>query len=342
MKPTSYLTDAKQWRRDADTLLGCVPSDLAFVVAYVVVAVLALGFVPMSPPARALVGGPLVLFVPGYALVAAAYPRESDGGRTSRLAFGRRGRSDRGLSGVERVLLSFGTSVAVIPLVGFAAWVAFGTFTRPIVLAALAGFALLLVPVGALRRNNLPADERFTFRPTARARALAAWLFGSSTTTVVTNVLLAGGVVLAAVTLTYAFTVPTDGESYTSTALLTETEGELTASEYPTTFTAGEPESLVFQLTNNEGVSAEYTVVVAVERVEGSGSDLTVRERSELDRIQLSAQPGETVRHDHTVAPEMVGEDLRLSYYVYRDEPPADVDASSAYRTLHLWITVTR
>src|SRR5574337_2061409 len=51
-------------------------------------------------PARVVLGLPFVLFFPGYVLIAALYPRRSD------------------LDGVERVALSLGLSLAVVPLIG--------------------------------------------------------------------------------------------------------------------------------------------------------------------------------------------------------------------------------
>ena len=49
---------------------------------------------------RNILGLPLILFFPGYALLAALFPAKSD------------------LDGVERAALSFGLSIAVVPLIG--------------------------------------------------------------------------------------------------------------------------------------------------------------------------------------------------------------------------------
>ncbi|MGB3943467.1 MAG: DUF1616 domain-containing protein, partial [Methanothrix sp.] len=49
---------------------------------------------------RVPVGLVMVLFLPGYALIAALFPRDDD------------------LDGIERVALSFGLSIAVVPLIG--------------------------------------------------------------------------------------------------------------------------------------------------------------------------------------------------------------------------------
>jgi hypothetical protein len=38
--------------------------------------------------------------------------------------------------------------------------------------------------------------------------------------------------------------------------------------------------------------------------------------------------------------PTIRGEDLRLAYYLYAGDVPADPNAENAYRSLYLWIDV--
>ena len=72
----------------------------------VILVVLTLGFVyvteylPILTPVRYVLGSIYVLFLPGYSLVEALYPREGD------------------LTPLERVALSIGLSLAVTPLIG--------------------------------------------------------------------------------------------------------------------------------------------------------------------------------------------------------------------------------
>ena len=51
---------------------------------------------------RTILGLFLILFIPGYSLIAALFPRKGD------------------LDGIERAALSFGLSIAVTPLIGLA------------------------------------------------------------------------------------------------------------------------------------------------------------------------------------------------------------------------------
>jgi uncharacterized membrane protein len=122
--------------------------------------------------------------------------------------------------------------------------------------------------------------------------------------------------------------------------LVTEQDGEFVAGNYPTNFTADEPETLTLALSNHEGETTSYTVITTVERVDRSGGDITIVEQSELDRSTMRVASDETVHEQYTLAPEQTGEDLRFSYYIYKGQAPEFPDDDSAYRDLHLWITV--
>ena len=71
----------------------CIMMVLTLLLA-LVVAVIPSNFI------RVLLGLPFLLFFPGYGLIAALFPRKTD------------------LEGIERVALSFGLSIAVVPLIG--------------------------------------------------------------------------------------------------------------------------------------------------------------------------------------------------------------------------------
>jgi len=86
---------------------------------------------------------------------------DDDQSGTDDTATGTPGVDDAGIDGIERVALAFGTSIAVVPLVGlvlnFTPW---GIRLVPI-LAGVSGVTLACTAVAARRRWALPADERF-------------------------------------------------------------------------------------------------------------------------------------------------------------------------------------
>ena len=87
-------------RREIANKREKIPSDL---LAAIILALATLVFTltPLSDlPVRVPLGLLMVLFVPGYTLIAALFPKIGD------------------LDGIERTALSFGLSIAVVPLIG--------------------------------------------------------------------------------------------------------------------------------------------------------------------------------------------------------------------------------
>ena len=121
-----------------------IPIDLALVITLTLACIL---FV-LAPrlnetPVRVLLGLLLVLFLPGYSLIAALFPRRDD------------------LDGIERIALSFGLSIAVVPLLGLGLnYTPYGIRLVP-VLAGLSLFTVLLAVVAGVRRVWMPEAERF-------------------------------------------------------------------------------------------------------------------------------------------------------------------------------------
>ena len=118
--------------------------DLALVILF---TLLCIPFVLIPPlndtPIRIILGLPLVLFLPGYSLIAALFPRKDD------------------LDGIERVALSFGLSIAITPLLGLALnYTPFGIRLSP-VLIVLSVFTISLAMGAYVRRSKIPEEDRF-------------------------------------------------------------------------------------------------------------------------------------------------------------------------------------
>ena len=332
-----------------------LPADLAVVVTLVLLSAAAvLVPVPGQGVLRIVLGLPLVLFLPGYAFIAALFPEAgsgptdasadpddvegADGEDSASAPSGR----DRGIDGIERVALSFGLSIAIVPLIGlvlnFTPW---GIRERPI-LVSICGFTLLATAVAATRRRALPEQERFRVPYRDWLGAARVELFEPETRTdAALNVLLAVSVVLAAASVTYAVAVPKQGEAFTEFYLLTRDDGELVAADYPTELVQGEPAPLVIGIGNHEHREVEYTVVVSLQRVRLANTSATVLEERELDRLRTRLADNETWTTDYEVVPTMTGTRLRLVFLLYTGDPPADPSIESAYRETHLWVNVS-
>ncbi|KAB1187547.1 MULTISPECIES: DUF1616 domain-containing protein [Haloferax] len=339
------MSERSDWRLYLPEPIRTLPADLAAVVAMVVLTLLA----TLTPgldqtPLRVVVGLPFVLFVPGYALIAALFPERGPApheGDDTDETLGSLD-DDAGIDGIERVALSFGTSIAVVPLLGlvlnFTPW---GIRLVPI-LVAVSGFTLVGVAAAASRRNALPEDERFIVPYDDWLAAGKSELFEPATRTdAMLNVVLAVSVVLAMGSVGYAVAVPKDGESFSELYLLTENDdGELVADGYPEELVRGEPASLVVGVGNQEHQQVNYTTVVLLQRVEVQNNSTTVLEQDRLRTFSPTLAHNETWHQQHQIRPTMTGERLRLTYLLYKGAPPASPSAENAYREVHLWVTV--
>ncbi|RLF96161.1 hypothetical protein DRN58_09965, partial [Thermococci archaeon] len=92
---------------------------------------------------RTVLGLLFILFFPGYSLIAVLFPRKED------------------IDGIERLALSFGLSIAVVPLIGLGLnYTPWGIRLNPI-LISISLFTILCLVAAFLRRVRLPEDERF-------------------------------------------------------------------------------------------------------------------------------------------------------------------------------------
>jgi len=334
---TAPSTDSEPGR--IRSLLGGFPLDLlaVIVLAALVFAVLLGADAGYSWP-RALVGVVFVLVLPGYALVSALFPARPTGTRSQPV------RAPAYSPGtVERFGLSFGFSLALLPILAVGHGLVGIPFETATVVTSVAALVVVLSVVGILRRFALSPSERYS-PPSllgfgARARD---WLGAGTATDTVLSAVLAVAVLLAVGSLAFGLTGPTQGESYTSVSLVTETDdGDYVASGYPTNFTAGEARELTLEVENRYEEPADYTAVVELQRVDRNGTgDPTVTERERVQTLSAEVPANETWTATHQVEPSMTGEDLRLAYFVYRGDAPETPSATNAEGYVHLWVTV--
>jgi uncharacterized membrane protein len=309
--------------------------DLKLVTAAVLLTVLTVSVpVVRNSPIRVVTTLGFILFVPGYALIAALFPEQNT------LTDPQRADSDIGH--LERVVLSFGASIAIIALSGLALnFTPWGISFVPVVIS-LSGLTLGLTALAAVRRQQVAANARFTV-PLPTLHILRDGVLNPvDRTDTVLNIVLTISLLVAASTVTFAVVAPTQGETFTELSILTKTDrGGLTADNYPTNLTQGESQSLVVTVTNHESKQISYTLVVELQRISVDSGDIDVLETAELHRLSRTLNDNETWRQPHTITPKMTGEHLRLQYSLYQGDGPTG-QANGAYRTVHLWINVSK
>ena len=337
-----------------------LPADLAVVLAILILTLISI-FLPVvnQSPLRVLLALPVMLFIPGYVFIAALFPEAGPRAEDDETTFSEQSATtmsegtDRsasetaaaieaergGIDGVERVALSFGTSIAIVPLIGLILNVTpWGIQLFPVVVS-ISGFTVVTAYIATRRRLAVPPASRFNVPYQEWLASARSELFEPDTRKdTVLNVLVICSVLLATVSVGYAVAVPKQGEAFTEFYLLTETEdGELVADNYPREFVAGENQTLTLGIGNHEHEAVSYTVLVFAQNVAVEDNSTTVLAEEQLQQFQPSIGANETWHRKHTVAPSLSGENTRLTYLLYRGPPPANPSTENAYRELHLW-----
>lgn len=305
--------------------------DLGVVLGWTVAAVIG----SLVPPVQGTVlafglGIPLVLLLPGYAVLAAAFPDAAD-------PTGSGARMD----GRMRVGLALPVSLAIVPLgVGLLAWTPWGIGATGVVLV-LAGVTIAGVVVAAVRRRRRPPDERAGWRQ-GRLNAMVRSGNRVDRTRAAGVVFLGTAILVATGTMAFALAMPPADDGTAQFYVGTPTpEGDVVAGEYPREFTVGEGEPLVVAVEHDRPAEAAYAVVVTLEVVERPDGDPIVTERDELDRFETDTlERGESWAHEHEVVPDRSGEELRVVYLLYEGDAPDDPDPDTADDRLQLTIAV--
>lgn len=322
--------------------------DLSLVVFLTGLAVFVVS-AGVSGPFRIVVVLPLVTVLPGYAVVAALFPRAgSQDTRTfdeNELGLQNPLPTKEGIDPLERVVFSVVATLVIVPVVALVAnFTPWGITLDPI-LFGVAGVTVLFALVGFVRRAGVPTERRYRLQPSQLVSNLS---YTSTTAGFGTdadrrrlfNVALAVGVLLFATSIGYAVVNPPTGEGFTEFYVDTDNVTGDTQSMYPSQFESGESRTLPVNVTNQEHERVEYQVLVLVQRVDGTGEDAQVRDEQRVARRTVTLDHGETRTLRFQIAPSRSGSDLRIVLLLYRGGVPDDPSLDNAYRSLRLPIDV--
>ncbi|HHV25266.1 MAG: DUF1616 domain-containing protein [Methanosarcina sp.] len=285
-----------------------VPSDLIIVMGLVLLTdifVLTPGI--SETLLRNVLGLPLVLFLPGYSLIAALFPAKSD------------------LDGIERVALSFGLSIAVVPLIGLGLnYTPWGIRLHPI-LISLSMFIFIMCGLAYLRRVKLPESETFDISFRATALSLKAEIMEKSESKLdkTLTVILIFSILLSIATLAFVIMSPKEGEHFTEFYIL-GSEGK--ADNYSTKYILGESGTVIVGIVNHEYRPTNYTMEIKLEN-----KSMFLPEN--LKHITLAHN--ETWEEPVILTPEFEGKNMKLQFLLFNE-----TEKSVPYRDLHLWIDV--
>lgn len=302
--------------------------DLAGILLWLGIAVLTI-YVPYlnESPLRIVFALPVVLFIPGYALIAALFPGNEE------------------IDTLERTALSFGLSIAVVPLIGLALnYTPWGIRLDPIVIS-LVIFTVLMVLAAHYRRALLAPEERFALPVRDWYTEAKTELFSEDQSPLdrALSYILIIAIVAAVLTTVYVIVVPKEGEHFTEFYILGD--GGM-AADYPDRFATGTAQPVIIGVGNHEFRPVAYTI-----EVWGMNQAWIAEEnRSEiyymglLDRIPVSVAHNETTElpYNFTVTDVTTN---RIQFLLFMDTVPDDSVSgaervNASYRDLHLWVDV--
>lgn len=293
---------------------------------------------------------PLLLFLPGYALVSLLFPaagtdpaslpavgdrKPSSGLTTDRSA---------GLDAPGRLVLSVVFSSGLVGLVALAVnFMPVGLSAVPLAVT-IGATTLGLLSLAAARRRSHPPTERFA--PTLSPPDLpwadeGRYRFRYTPWNArIPNLALLVGALLLTASLGYAAVDSPDSPEFTEFRVVTEDMTGETQALYDQRLVAGQAQDVGVVVTNHEGTDVEYTVVAVLQRVERTDSGVTVEESTVVGRRDVSVAAGEQRQVGVPVRPTMTGDDLRLQLLLYRDDVPDQPSERTAYRSLRLQVVV--
>jgi uncharacterized membrane protein len=269
---------------------GIVPQSI-LVVALVIIIV----FIP-SFILRIIIGLPFLLFFPGYSLILALFPKKNQ------------------ITGIERVALSFGLSIAIVPLLGLVLNYTPIGITLESTLYSITGFIFAASIIAVLRLRLLVESDRFVIG----VQPITLGLGGTRWDKALSAILIIS--ILAAISvLGYTLVFPKVGEKFSEFYILGP-EGE--ASGYPLEMTVGEEASVILGVVNHEQEKSTYLVEVVID-----GVSLSKEGPFDLEN------DGKWERH-LSFQIDRPGNDQKVEFLLFRN------GQVNAYRSLHLWVNV--
>ena len=250
---------------------------------------------------RIIFGLCLVLFFPGYTLLSALSPRKGD------------------LSGIERIALSFGLSIAIVPLVGLILNYTPWGIRLYAILIAITIFIFAAAAIAWQRQRRLPAQERFHVVFNLK---LPQWA-GMSNLDKGLSIGLVVAIVAALGCLGYVIANPKQGEKFTEFYILGP-EGK--AENYPQQVMVGEEAKVILGIVNHEHQPLSYRVVIEINGVKDKELGTGMLAHEEKWEQVVGFTPAE------------VGVKQKVEFWLYKDEEAQP----HLEQPLHLYINVKR
>ena len=294
---------------------------------------------------RVFFGLPIVLFIPGYMLVYALFPGK---------------KTDQGIDIIERIALSLGLSLAIVPLIGLGLnYTPWGINLTPIILS-LELFIFLFASIAIYRWYQLPSTKRFIISITIKFPQHENNIDKALT------IILAASIIIAASLLIYVIITPKTGEKFTEFYILGP---KGIADDYPRYLTTNDTANVIIGIVNHEYKQMNYTVELWLINQSYKYNELSEQNETIYNQawyldslfaplnhtpidIEIDWQP--QWEKNYTLSINRTG-DFKLLFLLYTGQtkiydPYIDYhilgdkkfgnEETDAYRSVHLWIDV--
>ncbi len=245
---------------------------------------------------------PVFIFIPGYVMTVALYPKRDQ------------------LEGIELLALSFGLSIVLIPILGILLNFAM-SLDHFMILIILCIDTIIFTIIAAYRRGKLPDEEKFAPFDKILETINEGFEIKTSKSDIIITGLLIFFIVLSIGIVYYVISAPMIGERFTEFYILSP-EGN--AKNYTTKLTYNSPASVIVGVANNEYYPVNYTVEVALDK-------------NVLTDTWFRLDHNQTWEKKMTFIPDKEGSNMELEFWLFKED-----DFTLPYRELHMRVNVSK
>lgn len=292
-----------------------IPSDLLIILLWTIFTFI-FTIVPVlnNTILKSILGTVAILFIPGYVLIAALFPKKT-------------------LGNVERIAISLGSNIVVVPLLGLILNFTFGIGPIP-VLVTLCIYTIIMILIAMYQRGKLSDEERFSIDIQSVYEIVNNELFRSKDRkdTVLTVILILS--IISAMGMVYfAITIPKTGERFTEFYVLNSSE----KAQYPTNLKLYTPTTFIIGVTNHEYTDVNYIVQ-------------TVFNKDIMGSEKITLKHNNTWKKDITFTPNKEGVDSKIEFLLFKENSTGSTENNVEnigndtipYRKLYLYVDVVK
>jgi uncharacterized membrane protein len=318
------------------------PIDIFLCIIWSLI-ILPFAFLNIQGTIRVILGLPIILFIPGYLLIFVLFPTKKE---------------ENGIDVLERIALSFGLSIVIIPIIGLILnYTPLGIRLEPI-LIFLTIFILSTGLIAIFRWKKTQQNERFTI-----SFEFSLFKTDKKVEKVLTTILVIS-ILIATASIVYAIVTPKRGEEFTEFYILGP-EGK--ADNYPKNLTIGEESSVIIGLANHEYKQVSYSIEIWLINQSVLKNEVTKENNTIINQawfmdnisIKLNHKPVDIEgswtaqwNYNYDFSINKKGENFKLTFLLFTSpseeayEKETDYKdiieekIKSAYRKNHLYLTV--